>query len=155
MSTLFPILYCQGKGGEVRFWKVWATENKVFKAYGVKGGKEIVNSRSVKGKNQGKKNETTDQQQAVLEGERAWVKKLDKEYKPADDDEHGLELYNRVMKSKASAGGVNRNAFTEKEDEENEIPDDSHPVEYQRVLPMLATKFSEEDENWKKYFDFH
>lgn len=49
--------------------------------HGTAGGKQVLhNTLITKGKNKGKKNETTPQQQAVLEAERDWAKKVKQGY---------------------------------------------------------------------------
>lgn len=102
-----PTLFVIDKRGQKRMWKIWVISNTVYRSSGLVSGKKVPWSRTFTGKNKGRKNETTDREQAILEAERAWTKQLDKGYKPNSE---GKELYDKVMKEKVKSGGVNQTA---------------------------------------------
>ena len=103
-----PILYKIDSNGKERMWEVWVEENIVHKIYGLVDGKKIHNTRSFKGKNIGKKNETAAGEQAQNEADSQWAKQLDKEYSPKCKE--GLALLKTVNKEKKQSGGHNINA---------------------------------------------
>lgn len=109
-TKFLPTLYTIAKNGKRRSWRVWAETNVVHKEYGLVDGKKIHNTREHKGKNKGRKNETTDEEQAILIAQREWTKQLDKDYKVDSDDIKGMKIYNKVMKEKESSGGANHTA---------------------------------------------
>ena len=81
----FPIIYMQAKGGKVKQWEIWATKfpgyASVTTRYGFIDGEKQENERRITtGKNVGRANETTPFEQACLEAESKWKKKVDKGY---------------------------------------------------------------------------
>lgn len=86
MSSIktFPILYGVDKNGKKKVWKI-EVENKgdyseIRCCYGFEEGKKVSNSNIVnKGKNIGKKNETTHFQQAIEDAQSKWKKKREGE----------------------------------------------------------------------------
>ena len=87
----FPTIYMQAKDGKVKQWEIWATEfpglglnltiASVTTRYGIVGGNFQTNERRItEGKNVGRSNETTPYEQACLEAESKWKKKVDKGY---------------------------------------------------------------------------
>ena len=104
-GTYLPILYGEDAKGKERFWKVWVIGNTVHRSAGIVGKKAVPSQKSFFGKNKGKKNETTDEQQALLEAERSWVKQLDKAYLPTCKE--GKALLKKVLAEKEAAGGTN------------------------------------------------
>ena len=103
-----PILYNLDKNGRKRLWKIWVVGNTIHKLSGLKDGKKVPWSRTIEGKNTGKVNETTPEEQAILVAERAWTSQLDKKYKPKCKE--GKLMYEKVIKSKEETGGRNINA---------------------------------------------
>lgn len=103
-----PPLYTTDKSGREREWKVWVVGDTAYRSSGLVDGKKVESKRQFSGKNIGKKNETTPQEQARQEAEREWTSKLDKNYKPKCDQ--GKNLYKKVMSTKAETGGHNINA---------------------------------------------
>lgn len=73
-------LYKVDSKGKTRVLEIYAQDDKVIQKYGILGGKMITNESACVGKNIGKSNETTPQQQAVLEAESKLKKKLDEGY---------------------------------------------------------------------------
>lgn len=77
----FPVLYQTDKNGKTRIWKIQVRGNVITTEYGLKDGKLIVSEEVIKkGKNLGKKNETTPEEQAYKEAESKWTKKVDVGY---------------------------------------------------------------------------
>lgn len=102
-----PFLYGRDKKNKERVWKIWVVNNTVYKSYGEVGGAEIPSTRTFKGVNIGKKNETTAQEQAKREAERDWIKQLDKGYH--SKSKQGKELEKKILDAKKKQGGVNVN----------------------------------------------
>lgn len=77
----FPILYCRTSKGQVQTWQITHEKNTFFTAEGIKGGVITVSKPTVcEGKNIGRANETTPEQQAYAEAKAKWQKKLDSGY---------------------------------------------------------------------------
>lgn len=100
-----PWLYSTDAKGKERIWKIWVTGNKVNKKHGEVKGKQTMASRTYEGKNKGRSNETTSEEQANREAERDWVKQIDKGYKPKT--KKGMDVYRAIQKEKSNQGGVN------------------------------------------------
>lgn len=89
MTTLLtlPVIYNTTIGTtKSKQWRVSVLDNgdntfTIHSEYGTVGGKQITHDTVItEGKNVGKKNETTPQQQAQLEAERDWAKKIKQGY---------------------------------------------------------------------------
>lgn len=77
----FPTLYSRDKNGGVRQWSIEVEGDKFRVTYGMVGGKLIVSEWTVcEGKNTGKKNATTGEQQAYSEAKSEWKKTLESGY---------------------------------------------------------------------------
>lgn len=103
-----PLLFKLDAKDKERVWKVWAVDDEVHKLGGLVEGKKTTSCRVVKGKNIGKKNETTPEEQAKAQVERDWIKQIDKGYKPKCKE--GKTMYKRVKKETDKSGGHNINA---------------------------------------------
>lgn len=68
----FPTLFKKDKSGTIREWNVSVSGNKITVAHGVMGGEIQTKETFAKGKNKGRANETSDEQQAQLEAESKW-----------------------------------------------------------------------------------
>lgn len=81
----YPELYKKDKSGKVRIWKLDATKHEdstcwIETQYGQKDGKITYSEKEVKsGKNIGKKNETSVEEQTVLVCDKTWKDKKEKE----------------------------------------------------------------------------
>ncbi|MHB1687422.1 MAG: hypothetical protein ACYCVH_08610 [Ignavibacteriaceae bacterium] len=76
-----PILYQKAKTGKITQWRIWTEDEKLFKEYGEIGGKLQITAPTIcTGKNIGKSNETSSEQQAELEAKAQWQIKLEKKY---------------------------------------------------------------------------
>lgn len=74
-------LYKKSSTGKVQIWKICVDGNKICIEHGQRGGKIQNTIEEVKkGKNIGKENETTPEQQAELKAESKYKKQLDKGY---------------------------------------------------------------------------
>jgi len=156
-----PTLYVIDKRGQERLWKIWVTKNTVCRVSGLVNGKKVPWSRKFTGKNKGRKNETSDEEQAKLEADRIWTKQLDKGYKPKCDE--GKLLYSRVMKEKKKSGGVNRTASTQIRAKTISEKANNLSVNLEKeIIPMKAQTWDlKDDKNPNsvlprvlKYFDF-
>lgn len=81
MSYESCILYHEGRTGKLFSWKVWTEGADIVTEYGPDDGKKQVVRKIAKGKNIGKKNETTPEEQADKEALAMWQHKLDRKYR--------------------------------------------------------------------------
>lgn len=79
-STTLPQLYSLSSKGKTQVWSIRVEGNELVTTYGVLDGKLQEERKAVQGKNAGKSNETTPEQQAELEAPRVWKTKVDKGY---------------------------------------------------------------------------
>jgi len=75
-----PTLYKKTKTGKIQCWTVWTRDDAILTKHGQMDGKQQLISKSVEGKNIGKSNETTPEEQAILEAESMYRHRLDKGY---------------------------------------------------------------------------
>jgi DNA ligase 1 len=76
----WPLLYTKSKTGELRFWRVSAVDDKIIAEHGVLDGATVRSERKATGKNLGRSNETSPEQQALLEAEADYTFKLTRKY---------------------------------------------------------------------------
>lgn len=77
----FPVLYKYTQKGQIQQWEIQADKGSFGTTEGIKGGKLTISLPTVcTGKNIGKKNETTPEEQAELEAQAKWQKKVDSGY---------------------------------------------------------------------------
>jgi len=76
----FPRLFHKTKTGSINIWDIWSDGDTIFTRWGKKDGKQQDAAKRAKGKNTGKKNATTDAEQAELEAKAMWTKKLERKY---------------------------------------------------------------------------
>ena len=137
----FPILYGLDSKNKIRMWSVAVEDQKgigaIITTHGLLDGKQQVNTRLVtKGKNIGKKNETTPVQQAINEAQSDWTKKTE-------------------------AGGMSEKmpkvpAEATKDDDDKSVTSTSSAKEAKAILkegdiphPMLAHDFNKRGKNIK------
>lgn len=78
---MLPTLYKKTSKGQDQYWRIEVKGATIITYYGKVGGKEMTTEDTIKeGKNLGKANETTPQEQAQLEAKSQWEKKLKKGY---------------------------------------------------------------------------
>lgn len=81
MAKTFPTLYKRTVTGALQEWTVIATETGYYARFGQVGGTIQQSEQTVcESKNIGRANATTQAQQALLEAEALWTKKLKKDY---------------------------------------------------------------------------
>lgn len=85
-STTLPQLYSLSSKGKTQVWSIRVEGNELVTTYGVLDGKLQEERKAVQGKNAGKSNETTPEQQAELEAPRVWKTKVDKGYVESIDE---------------------------------------------------------------------
>lgn len=89
MKTL-PTLYKLTEVGNIQEWTMVVDGSGYFSREGIVGGKVTENKPTVcAGKNEGKKNATTPEEQADKEGQAKWQKKLDKGYFKSREEAEG------------------------------------------------------------------
>lgn len=84
--TKFPTLYSKGSKGEVRIWEIVAEGNSYTMTHGVKNGKLVSKTIKCQGKNAGKANATTDEEQAIKEAQAKWEKQLKRGYFQSEEE---------------------------------------------------------------------
>lgn len=92
MDKQFPTLYIRDSKGKERCWSVRTEGVDIIVSHGIVGGKITEKRTTAKGKNIGKSNETTPEQQAVLEAQSKWNKQVDREDYHEDIEKAGLQL---------------------------------------------------------------
>jgi len=85
VTETFPTLYRKTSAGKIQQWTISAVDNTVCTEYGPLGGKLQQTSKIIRGKNSGRKNATSDAEQAVLEAQRMWKNKRDRKYRETID----------------------------------------------------------------------
>lgn len=110
-SYVLPALYNIDTKGKERVHLSWVKDATLTKKHGETKGKHTLADRSFEGKNIGRANETDANEQACREGERDWVKQVNKGYKPKTTDKAGYAVYKKVIAEKAKQGGVNTNTW--------------------------------------------
>jgi DNA ligase-1 len=142
MTTIksFPTLYNTTIGtGREKQWSIEVLEVSdnhyiVRSQHGVRGGKLVTHDTDItEGKNIGKSNETTSQQQALLEAERDWTKKVKQGYAQEDKPAPKKKLIrvSKLADNEEQNGGV-------------------EPVKESKLLkPMLALELDLEKPNIK------
>lgn len=85
-------LYKIDNKNKLRILEIYAQDNKVIQKHGLVDGKLVVNESVCVGKNIGKSNETTPQQQAVLEAESKLKKKVDEGYVSTPEEASTQEI---------------------------------------------------------------
>lgn len=83
----FPKLYKLTSTGKIQEWEIWVEGNVIHKRHGQQNGKKQHTTDTIsKGKNIGRANETTPEQQAELEAQALWTKKREKDYRESIKD---------------------------------------------------------------------
>jgi ATP-dependent DNA ligase len=83
----FPTLYARSKTGKIKEWLVTVEGSTIIVMHGQQGGKMTPQITPItEGKNIGKSNETTPEQQAKLEAGSKWNHQIDKDYRERVED---------------------------------------------------------------------
>jgi len=80
MSKKFSTLYAKASNGKIKVWKIEAAGNTMIITNGYIDGKGAIQRKTIKGKNIGRSNETTDEEQTELESTSKYQKKIDEQY---------------------------------------------------------------------------
>jgi len=76
VEYVFPTLYAQNSDGSIQVWQITVIGNRIIRVFGRQGGAEQRTEDVIHhGKNIGRANATTPEQQAVAEAQSAWEKK--------------------------------------------------------------------------------
>lgn len=75
-----PMLYAKAATGAINQWRCWTEGNQVHVEYGQVDGQLQYSMFECRGKNRGRKNETSDEEQARLECISKWKKQVKKKY---------------------------------------------------------------------------
>lgn len=86
-----PKLYGKDKNGCFKVWSVSSEDGKVYVTHGKLDGKQQVKVTQCTGKSIGRSNETSPEEQAVLEAQSKWRKQLDKYYRETEEEVLALE----------------------------------------------------------------
>lgn len=157
MTELYTLYGVDAKSNS-REWTVSYDGDTVTTTHGLVNGKKTTSVRSYVGKNSGKKNETTDEEQAQLEAERAWIKQLDKGYLPHEDDKEGTKIAKKVLKAKAlqNNSGVGLHSILRGEEVQGNLSvrktKGNDTLNYDVINGMLCQKWEEKDKVLK-YFN--
>lgn len=85
-------LYGKDKNGGFKVWQITPFGPSIIIQHGKEGGKLTRQTVPVSGKNTGRSNETTPEQQAILEAESRYKKQVDKGYRPTKEELSELPL---------------------------------------------------------------
>ena len=86
------VLFGKDKNGGYKEWRISVFGDVIAITHGKEGGKMQTKTEVVKGKNIGRANETTPEQQALLEAESRYNKQLDKDYRENKEDLEELDI---------------------------------------------------------------
>lgn len=75
---MLPTLYSKDKKGNIQEWDVAVIDNKIQVTYGKQGGKKVTKEMAVSPKNIGRSNETTIEEQCILEAKSLWTKQKER-----------------------------------------------------------------------------
>lgn len=94
MRTNWPVLYVKTASGAINYWQVWTDRHYVGTRWGKLGtDKELMDSYEAEGKNIGRSNETSPEQQAVLEAQSKYDKQLRLKYVTSvEEAESGVNI---------------------------------------------------------------
>lgn len=96
----YPILYKRTSTGKVQEWKIHVEGDEFWTVTGQQGGKQIVHARTkATPKNVGRANETTGEEQAILEAKAKWKKQTEKHYSQNVSDVDSNDFF-KVMLAK-------------------------------------------------------
>tara|TARA_B100000073_G_scaffold347672_1_gene362803 strand:- start:804 stop:2027 length:1224 start_codon:yes stop_codon:yes gene_type:complete len=79
---MLPLLFSKNKHNNYVYWKIYVIDDKIYREMrtGEDGKIRIFPEIECKGKNVGRKNETSDHEQALFESYSMWLKKQDQNY---------------------------------------------------------------------------
>ena len=77
---MLPTLYHKAKSGDLRQWTVWTEGPVIVTEYGQVHGVMQISRKTAEGKNVGRSNETSPEEQAKLEAKSLWTYKVERKY---------------------------------------------------------------------------
>ena len=80
------LLYGLDKSGKYKVWSIWTEGHELYIMHGSENGKMQTKCENIQGKNIGRSNETSPEQQAELEAMSRYRKQLDKGYREDKED---------------------------------------------------------------------
>ncbi len=92
MNPQFPTLFIRDSKGKERQWTVWTEGSAIIVEHGLVEGKKTQKKTVAKAKNKGKANETTPEQQALLEAQSKWNFQVEREDYHQNINMAGLQL---------------------------------------------------------------
>lgn len=92
MNEKLPTLYARNKDGSIQMWKVGTSSNEVIVVFGRVGGSLQSKTTVCEAKNIGRSNETTAEEQAVLEAQSKWEKQVRLGYKENVEDLEAIDI---------------------------------------------------------------
>ena len=91
-------IFKKASTGKIVEWEIEIVENKYRTITGQKNGKKIINQWTVcEGKNLGKTNETSPEQQALKEAQASRTKKLEKDYKESEEEVSDIGYFKPML----------------------------------------------------------
>lgn len=81
-----PTLYHKTKTGATQTWRIWVEGSVIVTEYGQLDGKMQISRETAEPKNVGRSNETTAEEQAVLQAQSQWQHKRDRKYSETIED---------------------------------------------------------------------
>jgi ATP-dependent DNA ligase len=82
----FEKLYAKSSNGKIKTWEIEARGNTMVIRNGYLDGKIAEQTKEIEGKNLGRSNETSAEEQCVLECKSKWQKKIDEQYTTDQND---------------------------------------------------------------------
>ena len=92
MNEKLPTLYARNKDGSIQMWKVRTSSNEVIVVFGRVGGSLQSKTTKCEAKNIGRSNETTAEEQAILEAQSKWEKQVRLGYKENVEDLEAIDI---------------------------------------------------------------
>lgn len=89
MSKTWDVLYSKTASGKINYWQIWTEGAAIKTRWGTVGGEELSDQVLAEGKNIGRSNETSPEQQAELEAQSKYDKKLRLKYFTSIEDATG------------------------------------------------------------------
>lgn len=135
--TKFPTLYKIVKSGKEQQWKIWTDGNIIYNTFGFVDGKmREPTERECQGKNIGRANETSPEQQAEQEALTKWKKQVEKGYEPRS--EKGLEMAKDAKQNREEKGTNRENGKKLDHSKQLLVKNISHPIKI-----MKGKKYNE------------
>ena len=122
-NKCWPILWHEDSTGRRRIWKIRVEGATIITSTGLQDGKKIDTSKIIVGKNIGKSNETTPEEQAIMEAAAKWIKQRKKGYAEIDNENINKDNKNNEKKTKPT--------------DKNDVD-----VATRNIYPMLACKWN-------------